>query len=56
MDYEAGWSWANDRMTNYSPNEIRRDAESASIYFNDPDSFYEGVLDCIDKLKEELIS
>lgn len=56
MDYEAGWSWANDRITNYSPIELQHVAELVSIEFNDPDAFYEGALDCIDKLKEKLIS
>lgn len=56
MDYEAGWSWASDRMMDYSPNEIRRDAEGASAEFDDPDAFYEGALDCVAKLKEKVIS
>ena len=55
MDYEAGWSWANDRMMDYSPNEILRDAEGEAAEFDNPDAFYEGALDCLAKLKEKLV-
>lgn len=50
--YDAGWAWCSDRLHDYSPNVIKRDAEGASCEYEDPDAFYEGALDCIEKFKK----
>lgn len=47
--YQAGWQWAQDRLFDYTPAQIRSDAEGASCEADDADAFYEGALDRIEK-------
>ena len=47
--YQAGWQWAQDRLSDYSLKELRTYAEGASADSDDPDAFFEGALDALDK-------
>jgi hypothetical protein len=50
--YDAGWAWCSDRIHDFSPGQIKSDANGASYEFDDPDAFYEGALDCLEKNKK----
>jgi len=50
--YDAGWAWCSDRIHDFSPGQIKSDANSAADEFDDPDAFYEGALDCLEKNKK----
>lgn len=52
--YQAGWQWAQDRLFDYTPAQIRHDAEGTSCEFDEPDAFYEGALDRIEKETDRL--
>lgn len=47
--YYDGWHWAGDKLRNYTPSVVKREAQGAAQDSDDPDAFYEGALDRVKK-------
>lgn len=43
--YHDGWHWAGDKLRDYTPGVVKRDAQGAAQDSDDPDAFYEGAMD-----------
>jgi len=47
--YSAGWDWASDKLRDRTPLEVRLEGQGAAHEDEDPDAFFEGVLDRLKK-------
>lgn len=47
--YSDGWDWASDKLRDYTPTEVKLQGQGAAFDSEDPDAFYEGVLDRVKK-------